>query len=73
MFVIRRPVVRLAHQTDPTLDLAVIIRVVMDVDKVTTVQFYIPSDDLGIELGVGRIVSVNGYIAIGSKNSPVDL
>jgi hypothetical protein len=39
----------LAHQTDPALDLAVVIRVVMDVYKVATIQFYIPSDDLGIK------------------------
>ncbi len=43
----------------------------MDIDDVSTVQLYIPADDLGVEVGGGRIITVDRNIAIRGKDGAV--
>lgn len=63
----------LLHQSDPALDFAIITRIIVYIDHVAAVQFHIPADDLGIEFRVGRVVSIDGDIAIRGKDGPIHI
>ena len=46
-------------------------RVVIKVDGVISIEFYVPANELGINLGSGLAASIDCYVAIGSKDQSV--
>jgi hypothetical protein len=62
----------LFHQAKSAFDFDLIRRVVIKVDQSTSGDLYMPANELGINWGIGSATSIDCYLAIGSKNQPID-
>ena len=63
----------LPHQTNLAFEYDLIRGIVIKVDGGSSIDFYVPNDELGINLGGGLTTSINRCVTIGRKNQPIDI